>query len=234
MAMFTKAEANAKTAKSEKAGKGYSTMILHLAPAKESGREVCASRSAGCTAACLYTAGRGRMDAIKQARIRRTKMWFNDRENFKFEIRKELDTFVGSCSRKGVHPAIRMNGTSDIMWEKQWPELFTEYPTIQFYDYTKHVKRAMKSYKLPSNYHLTFSRSESNDKDVNRVLRSGKCNVAVVFDSPNYPPTWRGKPVYSMDETDLRFLDPDGGHVGALYAKGDGKKDETGFVLPVV
>jgi len=35
--------------------------------------------------------------------------------------------------------------------------------------------------------------------------------------------------VANGDETDLRFLDP-AGHVIALYAKGNARKDESGFV----
>ena len=40
---------------------GYLSFILHLAPADLSGREVCPKRTAGCTSACLNTAGRGGM-----------------------------------------------------------------------------------------------------------------------------------------------------------------------------
>jgi len=231
MILFTDGASNAKTAKSEKSGKNFATKLLHFAPAKESGHEVCASRSAGCTMACLYTAGRGRFDATKAARIRRTKMFFNERAAFKAQVIKELTAFVKKCLKNDVNPAVRMNGTSDIIWERVWPELFTLFPTIQFYDYTKHYKRCLKSHKMPSNYHLTFSRSEDNDEKVKQVLKAGRVNVAVVFDSKNAPSSWNGFPTYSADDDDLRFLDPDGGHVGTLYAKGDGKKDDSGFVV---
>lgn len=231
MKLFTDGVSNAKTSKSEKSGKGYATLLLHLAPAKESGYEVCASRSAGCTMACLYTAGRGRFDATKNARIRRTKMWFEQKTEFKAQITKELTAFVKKCLKNDVYPAVRMNGTSDIMWENVWPELFTEFPTIQFYDYTKHFKRCLVTYKLPANYHLTFSRSEDNDAKVKQVLKAGRFNVAVVFDTKEPPAKWQNFPTYSADLDDLRFLDPKGGHVGTLYAKGDGKKDDSGFVI---
>ena len=65
---------------------GYLSFILHLAPADLSGKEVCPKRTAGCTAACLNTAGRGGMfkkgettNIIQQARIRKTKMFFEQR-----------------------------------------------------------------------------------------------------------------------------------------------------------
>lgn len=232
--LFTDGDSNAKTRKSEKSGKGYSTLILHFAPADLSGYEVCASRSIGCTMACLNTSGRGNMKDVQDARISRTKLWFEDREYFKLCIVTQLNTFVKSCLKNSLEPAVRMDGTSDMFWELVWPELFTMFPTVQFYDYTKHVKRCLGRYKLPSNYHLTFSRSEKNEKDVMKVLRAGIHNVAVVFNSKDYPPFWNGFPTYSADLDDLRFLDPPGGHVGALYAKGRGKRDLTGFVLPVI
>lgn len=231
MKLFTDGASNTKIAKSEKAGRGYSTLILHLAPAQESGYEVCPSRSEGCTAACLYTAGMGRFKTVKDARIRRTKMWFEDRIAFVAQITKELTAFIKKCKKNDVSPAVRMNGTSDIVWEAVWPELFTKFPTITFYDYTKIAKRCLPSWRLPKNYHLTFSRSEDNDTTVKSILSAGLVNVAVVFDSKDFPQTWDGYTVYSADENDLRFLDPDGGQVGALYAKGDGKKDKTGFVV---
>ena len=231
MKLFTNGLSNVKIAKSEKAGKGYSTLILHFAPADLSGHEVCASRSEGCTAACLNTSGRGNMQSVQDARNRRTNMWFDNRKEFKAQIFTELKAFVKKCVKNGVTAAVRMNGTSDILWERQFPSLFSNFPMIQFYDYTKHLKRCLPNYSLPSNYHLTFSRSESNADNVKKVLKGGLINVAVVFDSKDFPSTWGGFPTYSADEDDMRFLDPSGGHVGCLYAKGRGKRDETGFVV---
>jgi hypothetical protein len=81
--------------------------------------------------------------------------------------------------------------------------------------------------KFPSNYHLTFSRSETNQAGALEILARGG-NVSVVFREP--PVSWRGFPVASGDETDLRFLDTPG-HVIALTAKGKAKADFSGFVL---
>ena len=233
MKLFTKGESNPKIAKSNRRG-GIETLILHLAPASVSGHQVCSSASPGCIAACLNTAGRGRMDSVQAARIRRTKMWFTEREAFKAQIVKELTAFVKRCDKLGKMGAVRLNGTSDLLWEKQWPALFTQFADLKFYDYTKHVKRCLENWSLPENYHLTFSRSETNQADCLRVLEAGRHNVAAVFDSKEFPASWEGFPTYSADDDDLRFLDPPGGHVGALYAKGFGKRDETGFVLPVL
>ena len=232
--LLTDGDNNPKTAKSNAAGSEYYTALMHLAHASTGGfGNVCASASPGCIASCLDIAGHGQMLMVQRVRAARTRYFFQERIKFAELLKAELNKFVAKCKKLGKLPAIRLNGTSDIVWEKIFPELFGLYPTIQFYDYTKHAKRAMKSWKLPENYHLTFSRSEINDKDCRKVLRSGRTNVAVVFEDTNYPPTWAGKPVYSMDDSDLRFLDPPGGHVGALYAKGGkARHDETGFVLP--
>ena len=45
------------------------------------------------------------------------------------------------------------------------------------------------------------------------------------------PTSWKGFPVYDGDDTDVRFLDPKGGYVIGLRAKGKAKKDKTGFVV---
>ena len=84
-----------------------------------------------------------------------------------------------------------------------------------------------KKKDFPSNYHLTFSRSEHNDKLCEMVLEMGG-NVAVVFRN-QLPQTWKGYEVINGDENDLRFLDKQGVVVG-LIEKGMAKKDETGFV----
>ena len=84
--------------------------------------------------------------------------------------------------------------------------------------------------ELPSNYHLTYSRSETTpDKEVHDICSRGG-NVAIVF-KDYLPATWQGIRVESGDINDLRFKDPRGIIIG-LKAKGTaGKKDETGFAL---
>ncbi|MCP4083103.1 MAG: hypothetical protein GY743_23020 [Planctomycetaceae bacterium] len=229
--LLTPGLANTKTALGE--GKKHMTAIMHLAPHKQAGvGNTCAFASPGCIDACLNTAGRGRFDATQNARNNRTIYFYAEREAFKALLVKEIAAHERKAKRNGKIAAVRLNGTSDILWEIIFPELFAMFPDVVFYDYTKAPHRCMKSYRLPANYHLTFSRSEENDADCRRVLRSGKCNVAVVFENDNYPTTFMGKKVFSMDGDDKRFLDPPGGQVGALYAKGKGKKDNSGFAVP--
>ncbi len=230
--LLTDGDNNPKTALSNAVGEYY-TSIMHLYPSDGSGHgNVCTSASPGCIEACLNLTGHGQTKMVQGVRKARTKLWFNDRGWFRMLLVKELEKFLRKCNKLGRRAAVRLNGTSDIIWEKQWKSLMPAFPTIMFYDYTKHTFRCLKSHTLPTNYHLTFSRSEINDKDCRKVLRSGKCNVAVVFKNQDYPAKWAGKPVYNAADTDLRFLDPPGGQVGALYAKGKrGREDDSGFVL---
>jgi len=127
-----------------------------------------------------------------------------------------------------MSPVIRLNGTSDIGWERY--TVIQAFETTRFYDYTKSFQRMMAFLdgKLPSNYSLTFSRSETNEAQCLEVLKRGG-NVAVVF-RKELPTHWKGFPVINGDENDLRFLDPKGVVVG-LKAKGKAKTDTTGFVV---
>ena len=209
---------------------GYLSFILHLAPADLSGRETCPKRTAGCTAACLNTAGRGGMfkrgettNMIQKARIRKTVSFFEDRAQFMYDLYKDIQKAIKFAERKGLIPVFRLNGTSDLSWEKydMLPGLnvFECFPTVQFYDYTKILGRKVAGY---SNYHLTFSKADGNDSDVADALLAGMSVVAVYDRIPAGTP--------SADETDLRFLDPKGVMLG-LKAKGRAKKDTSGFVI---
>jgi hypothetical protein len=222
---------------------GYNTYILHLAPADLSGYETCAKRTAGCTAACLNTAGRGGMfkrgentNVIQQARIRKTKMFFENRVEFMTTLVKDIELAIKQSKKMELVPVFRLNGTSDLAWEKYevvrngqlFRNIFTAFPEVQFYDYTKILGRKIKEY---SNYQLTFSAADGNDSDVLRAMNEG-LNVAVVFGIKKtlpMPVDYLSRPVFNGDESDLRFLDPKGVIVG-LYAKGKAKKDTTGFV----
>lgn len=231
--LLSDGDSNTKLRKSNAvaAATGYRTWGMSLAPADESGREMCGSRSAVCTKLCLFWQGLGRQDRTRAARIARTVAFFDHRRWFADRLRVELTHARLFAARAGLQAAVRPNVLSDVMWEKLFPWMFEEFPDVQFYDYTKHVRRMLRSLDpqggFPANYHLTFSRSEDNTDDCLRVLRQGG-NVAVVFLSPT--DSWHGYPAVDGDQTDLRFLDPRGGVVIALSAKGTARSDTSGFV----
>lgn len=224
---------NAKTRKGEKMG--WITYGIHMAPAKLSGYNVCQSASVGCATACLNTAGRGAMSSVQTARIFKTRLFFTDKESFLTQLWKEITAAIKSADRKEMRPCFRLNLTSDLPYEKirfNGQTVFEAFPDCQFYDYTK-IPARMSAYlagDLPSNYQLTFSRSETEDnqKLCLSFLKSGG-NVAMVF-RKSLPSTAFGAEVVNGDETDLRFLDGAGVIVG-LKEKGLAKKDATGFVL---
>jgi len=222
---------------------GYNTYILHLAPANLSGYETCPKRTAGCTSACLNTAGRGGMfkkgettNTIQKARIRKTKMFFENRFEFMADLVKDIELAIKQSEKKGLIPVFRLNGTSDLSFEKYevirngklYRNIFSAFADNIFYDYTKILGRKIAD--IP-NYSLTFSAADGNDNDVAKAITQGY-NIATVFGIKKtlpMPDSYLGLPVFNGDESDLRFLDPKQVIVG-LYAKGKAKKDETGFV----
>ena len=221
---------------------GYNTYILHLAPANVSGYETCPKRTAGCTAACLNTAGRGGMfkrgestNVIQEARKRKTRLFFENRTEFMRLLVADIELAIKQSKRLGLVPVFRLNGTSDLSFEKYevvrneklFRNIFSAFAEVQFYDYTKVLGRKVTAIE---NYHLTFSAADGNDADVVKAIQQGY-NVATVFGIKKtlpMPETYVGLPVFNGDESDLRFLDPKGVVVG-LYAKGKAKKDTTGF-----
>jgi len=232
---------NPKTLKGQSVG--YMTFILHLAPANVSGRETCPKRTAGCTSACLNTAGRGGMfkrgettNTIQQARIRKTNMFFEERTGFMEWLVADITLAIKQAKRQNLIPVFRLNGTSDLSWEKYrvirnglvYTNIFEAFKEVQFYDYTKVLGRRVAGI---SNYHLTFSGADGNDADVLGSIAQGY-NVAIVFGlkkTQSMPETYLNRSVFNGDDSDLRFLDPKGVVVG-LYAKGKAKQDMSGFV----
>jgi hypothetical protein len=229
--LLSAGEDNPKLKKSNRAGRGFKTWGLALAPARESGFQTCASASPGCRAACLFRQGHGRLDpSIAACRIAKTVALREHKDWFESRLVWELDTLTRRADANGFRVAVRLNLTSDVMWEKEFPGLFDRFPAIQAYDYSKHAARVLRFVRgeLPPNYHLTFSRSETNTDDALAVLREGG-NVAVVF-RRDLPDRWHGFRVVDGDQHDLRFLDPAGVVVG-LRAKGTAKADTSGFVV---
>lgn len=229
---------NAKTIKGD--GSEYLTAILYMTPYKVmvDGKlfNSCSMAAiAACIDACLYTAGRGKFSNVQSARQRKAQLFYKDRDSFMEQLIDDIDRFQIYCMKRDIQPCVRLNGTTDIRWELikiEGQNIFELFPNVQFYDYTKISNRKCKD--IP-NYHLTWSYSNANPeyaKLLDKVIEGGM-NVAVVFRSEYKKSLWCTYPVVDGDKDDLRFLDPKGRHIVALYAKGAAKKDQSGFVQEV-
>ena len=232
-------------------GSEYLTAILYMTPYKvwvetlgRYSNSCPMAEQAGCIDACLNTAGRGAFNNVQSARMRKAQWFYNDRTSFMLQLYHDVQKFVGYCKKRNIQPCVRLNGTTefngvDTCNAAQSHDIFEQFPDVQFYDYTKIANR--RKAKEVANYHLTWSYSNADPRYAARLDEaiSNGMNAAVVFRSnfievkPKCWHTWNGYPVIDGDKDDLRFLDPKGGHIVALYAKGKAKKDQTGFVQEV-
>lgn len=224
---------DAKTIKGQKFG--FLTGILYLAPASLSGSNLCPWSSPGCRAACLFTAGRGAMRNVMDARLKKTASFLKDRGTFLCMLGEDIEALRKMAVANGMTPCVRLNGTSDIAWEsiayRDYDNVMGFHDTVRFYDYTKSFDRVIRYLDQKTrlhNYHLTFSRSEANSDECKRILDCGG-SVAMVFRG-HLPDRWMGFDVINGDEHDVRFTDPSPCIVG-LVEKGRAKKDDSGFVI---
>lgn len=212
------------------------TFILYLAPHKMSGYNTCPMATKDCIAGCLNTSGYAGIEivtpdkenSIINARIDKTKMFYENRSYFFNWLIAEINAAKNLSNLKGNDFAIRLNGTSDINWNAykiDGKTIFEMFPSIQFYDYTKVVNRFNN---IPDNYHLTFSFTGYNWNDCKTVLDMGY-NVASVFDIHKtynmrpenikpLPTKYKGYNVIDGDITDYRPFD-DKGTIVALRFK---------------
>lgn len=228
--LLSKGNTNSKTAKNN-----IKTFILYLAPhnLNNKGLTLCKDASKGCIASCLYSAGRGKFSNVQSSRINKANYFVSDKKVFLTQLLKEIKKEIKKASDKDKKIAFRLNGTSDIDFlyllnkNLDFDVELLAYDKVYFYDYTKSIARA-KRYKDFRNYTLTFSKSETNDKEVKEALNLG-INVAAVF-KDNLPQKYKGVKVIDGDLSDLEMIKYKNIILG-LKAKGDAKKDTTGFVI---
>jgi len=221
-----------KIEKSNKLSDKYFSRIIYLAPddLADGKNTLCPyAKIAKCSEACLNTAGMGKFTNVQQSRIKKSLLFLNEPQEFMRQLVQDVNKFLKECDRLGKKPALRLNGTSDIQWETievdGHENIFAMFPQIQFYDYTKIPTRKVEH--IP-NYHLTWSFSQANDKYATLFDKVSN-NIAVVFRDV-LPKVFKGLKVIDGDKHDMRFLDETQVVVG-LIAKGEAKKDTSGFVI---
>jgi hypothetical protein len=215
---------DAKTSKGESLG--ILTGILYLNPAVS--EKLCPYASAECKALCLVNSGRAEIfETVMNARTRKTNAFLDNRQAFLEQLDQDIRALVKRAKKRNMRAAVRLNGTSDILWERLID--FGKYPDVQFYDYTK-IPIAFR--KLAPNYHLTFSYSGHNLEHCIKALIDD-VNVAVVF-AGKLPETFLGYKVVDGTLHDTRFLDAKGVIVG-LCPKGSAAnraaKENNAFIV---
>ena len=212
---------SSKLEKNKKVSDMY-TYIIYLAPAKESGYNVCSHSTPECRLGCLNSSGRNKIELwaglnrIQNARVTKTRLLFEQEEFFMHWMIAEINSYKAKAQREGYGFSVRLNGTSDIVWENVKIDgltIFEIFSDVQFYDYTKNAKRLIS--KLPSNYHITLSHTGRNTELCKSHLACGG-NVAVIFNG-ELPTTWNGYKVIDGDLTDYRPNDEKGCVVGLKY-----------------
>ena len=232
-------------ASSSKIAKGLKynemTYILYLAPAEQSGYNVCPGSTAECREACLTESGHNRIDvkknAINKARIKKTKLFFEHREFFMGWLVTEINKARNDAFAKGYTFSVRLNGTSDIqpeMFKYKGKVIFNVFNEVTFYDYTK-VANRFKLLDKYSNYDLTYSFSGYNMLQSLELLENNKGRVAMVFEGKQLPTTFMGYKVIDGDEYDMRHLDETGVIVGLKFKFVRTKIDtaHNKFIIPM-
>jgi len=228
--LLSKGITNSKTAKNS-----LESYILYLAPARQNSKKIniCPKASKGCEAACLFSAGRGKFNSVKNSRINKTEYFLDNKKEFCKQLAAETVKIAKRSIKLNKQIAIRYNGTSDLdfiyMLKKYGGlDLLTDkqFKNLVFYDYTA-IGGKVKKY-LNTRYFLTLSRKEDNENEILNALKIGG-NVAIVFKN-DIPNNYKGFKVIDGDTSDLLTVYNRGVILG-LRAKGDAKKDLSGFVV---
>lgn len=206
---------------------GTMTYCLYLAPYNMSGYVVCPNAEY-CKDFCLNASGRNKIgeltsgigiSVIDNARIRKTRLFYEDRETFMHMLVYEIAKWRARAKKLGMGFSVRLNGTSDlspILFKCDNGENVLEmFDDVQFYDYTKVPSRYNLLERYP-NYDLTFSYNGHNAEECERFINNGG-KVAVVFYGKKMPRFFCGYEVVDGNLYDMRYLDPNGTVIGLHY-----------------
>ena len=137
---------NAKTVKGEKYN--YQTAIIYLASHKESGYNVCAEASEQCSEDCLYLSGFGGFKFTQEARVKKTKRYFESFKDVQFYdytvINKRMTKYLNggmpsnyhlTYSRKEdnhfqVMEALNNGANVSVVFEKYLPKTWNGFKVI--------------------------------------------------------------------------------------------------------
>lgn len=206
---------------------GWETYCIYLAPSTMSGHQVCPNDK-WCREFCLNGSGRNKGDILAHgfehskiniSRIKKTKLFFENRELFMEIVIREITRFYNHAKKNNMGFAIRINGTSDLNIESfiyKGQNLLQSFPHIQFYDYTK-CNGYLTIPNRYANYDITLSFNGYNWEKCEEYLKNGG-KVAVVFNG-HLPNTFKGYRVIDANGYDMRFLDPKGTIMGLHYHK---------------
>jgi len=198
------------------AAKGVDTAVIYMAPARESGVNLC-PWAGSCAGFCLgHSSGRLAMAPGKRARLWKSALWIGAPDLFVELAEVEARAFAEKANRAGLIPALRVDGSSDIGLGGKLARLV---PGVQWYDYTKSFERADRNVSNPD-WTVVYSASEnSDDQSIGHLLRKGG-RVSMVFDvvkGAPLPEVWNGHTVVDGDEHDAVFLQPKGVILGLRF-----------------
>ena len=199
------------------------------------GLNLCPFSTPQCRKHCLgHTSGRMVMDNSRAAQQSRTEFMYDHPLLYQVKLYDECRRHAIRIHKNGKLMVLRLNGTSDIPWEKS-PHLLDalrQAGVDEFQDYTKWDKQRRGT---PDDYYIAQSVTEDDDpRDVPALA------VAIVPRVDKLPDTWFGRPVIDgdLEHGDLRLMDekvnPDA--VVLLRAKGSliGEPPAMdGFVKPL-
>jgi len=208
---------NAKIDKSVKLCPEYEAVILQMNP----GRGVCVNWEL-CISTCIAFTGYGKFKNVRAGREKRKKLFLNDIEGFKKQLKRELTNLVKRAEKKGKIPVCRLNGFTDIDWGQKLQAdgriievlfdgltVFELFPKVTFWDYSADYLKTLSN-KI-QNLHLTFSYKGNNILECNKLFSKG-INIAVIKTDKNWPIFFQFDASKNIDgdKHDFRFLDKKG------------------------
>lgn len=212
---FASVNSSQKIVKGEKLN--FDTLVLYLSASKNAGVDLCKFASTGCRLACLVASGHALIEenagknTIAVSRIVKTWLTVYRRDIAEAVLCAEIESAKKRAEKRGRKFAVRINGTSDLCFA----DVINAFPDVQFYDYTKDPERV----ELP-NYHLTFSYADTSKARIKHYKQAIKRGQSIAFPviASDFEEACAIPDCYSMDDTDLRFMDK-AGKYGILKAK---------------